>query len=128
MGEQRQRERVRDRFSNGVKLPSLLTRMIIGRENFIERIFILFFSFFSFFLVPFSSLTRGSRRGQARNSLIERKEPSRLSRIPVFLLAAFAAGFFPARIAVVAFSSLSREYRGNPNLCFSRYNLLILRI
>ena len=61
-GTERERERVRDRFSNGVKLPSVLTWMIIGRENFIESTY---FIFLFFFLVPFSSSTRGSRQGQA---------------------------------------------------------------
>lgn len=117
-GTERERERVRDRFSNGVKLPSVLTWMIIGRENFIESIIlssILFFCSFSSYHFPRRHEAIVKARLNNWLKLIERK--NRRHGYKFSSSRPSPAAFFPARIAIVA---LSRNIPGNPNLCFFR--------
>lgn len=127
-GTERERERVRDRFSNGVKLPSLLTWMIIGRENFIES---------TYFFLSFSSSFSSFHFPRWHEAVIKAKHTIRnWSKEKVVITDLYGYKSFPPRgrilsrtcIAIVAFSSLSGNIPGNPNLCFSRYNLLILRM
>lgn len=119
LGGGTERERVRDRFSNGVKLPSLLTWMIIGRENFIESTYF-FFLFLFLFLIPFSLLTRGCHPRpsvQFVEADRKKKSPSRLYGC-TFSSSRPSPDFFPRVSLSLRFRRYRGIYREIPNYAF----------